>query len=738
MEARSYLGVPLMSSQNEVLGLIAILDDKPMHVQQKTISLLSSLAVRASIELERKDAEDKLNLSARVFNEVHEGIFITYPDGSILDVNPTFCEITGYERDEVIGQNPRLFSSGKHSPEFYSDMWDSVVENGHWQGELWNRRKNGEIYAEMLSISSIQDKNNVTSHYVCFFSDITASKEQQQKLELMAHYDVLTKLPNRVLFADRFKQAIAHSKRNQSLLAICFMDLDNFKPVNDNFGHTVGDQLLIEVAKRILVNVREEDTVSRQGGDEFAMLLGDLESYSECELMLQRIHHSLEQPYYIDGHPHQISASTGISLFPYDEGDVDTLLRHADQAMYQAKLAGRNGYHLFNPEQDYETIKRQDRFHEFEQAMAENEFCLYYQPKVNMKTGKVYGAEALIRWQHPERGLLLPGEFLHQIEESDLEIELGDWVISEALKQIDIWKMHGYVLEVSVNISCFHLQSPSFFSRLDEALEVHPNVDSEHFQLEILESSALGELHVISSIVKTCRDALGISIALDDFGTGYSSLAHLRNLSAGTIKIDQSFVRDMLDDPSDYAIIDSVVGLADSFNRNVVAEGVETTDHGLMLLVMGCELAQGYGIARPMPARDVLTWLENYKPNKAWLDCGATLRTPKEEKEKLFRLAIERWEDRFQKNIHSPPGETVHWPIMINDKCHCSYWSRRARHEGLFESHSLDALDLAHTKMHQVANSLLEKYQNGDKDGATKGLEDLRAAFSDMANALKD
>ena len=295
----------------------------------------------------RKQAEKKLELSARVFSDTHEGITITDENQKIIDVNTAFCEITGYSLQEVIGKTPKILRSNKHSSEFYQKMWLQINDQGHWQGEVWNKRKNGEIYAALLTISSIADANQKVVNYVGVFSDITASKHQQEQFERMAHYDLLTGLPNRALFNDRFNQAIAHSKRNASLLAVCFLDLDNFKPVNDNFGHDIGDQLLIEVARRIKACIREEDTVSRQGGDEFALLLNNLTSFSQCEQTMERVHHSLAQAFVIGGNSHNITASSGITLFPLDEGDIDILLRHADQAMYEAKETGRNRYKLY-------------------------------------------------------------------------------------------------------------------------------------------------------------------------------------------------------------------------------------------------------------------------------------------------------------------------------------------------------------------------------------------------------
>ncbi|NQY25852.1 MAG: EAL domain-containing protein [Piscirickettsiaceae bacterium] len=737
MHAEGYLGVSLKDDKGSILGIIALIDDKPMEENSQTLNLLRSLSARASIELERIKSDQKLQLSAKVFSDTHEGITITDSEIIIVDVNPAFSDITGYSRQEVIGKNPRMLSSGKQSPEFYQTMWQQIHEDGHWQGEVWNRKKSGETYAELLTISVVKDDHDNIVNYIGIFTDITNSKKQQEQLNLMAHYDVLTGLPNRALFVDRFTQAIAHSKRTNNQLAICFLDLDNFKPVNDNYGHEVGDKLLIEVAKRIADNIREEDTVSRQGGDEFALLLNDLESFSQCEQTLQRIHLALAQPYIIEGYPHKITASSGITLYPRDDGDIDTLLRHADQAMYQAKLEGKHRYHLFNPEHDQRTIQKHHQLDEIKLALANNEFELYYQPKVNMVTGDVFGAEALIRWIHPEKGRIPPLDFLPAIEGTELEIKIGDWVINQALQQLEIWLSQGIQIEVSVNIASHHLLSDTFYAKLDKALTAYSSVDSQCLQLEILESSALGDLNAISTIIKTCQGVLGIKVALDDFGTGYSSLTHLRSLPINIIKIDQSFVRDMLDDPSDYAIIDGIIGLSDSFNRDVIAEGVETTNHGLMLLLMGCENVQGYGIAKPMPADDFPSWLKDYSPNQEWQHCGNKHRTTKENKVTLFRLIADHWKQNFIKNIQSPPKEIERWPIMNSKHCPCGTWIKRARQDQLFKSERLQQLDKTHEALHFIAHALLLQYQDRNIDAARKGLSEFQAAFDDMAYALK-
>ena len=481
---------------------------------------------------------------------------------------------------------------------------------GHW---LWIQTT-GEFTA--------WDKQHKPIWCTGVHTDISQRKQQQQKLELMAHYDTLTKLPNRSLLAERFKLATLHCQQSNTMLGVCFLDLDNFKPVNDHYGHDIGDRLLIAVTQRLSINIGAEDTASRQGGDEFVLLLRDITSLAHCTERVTQINAALAQPYFIAGHHFDISVSMGVTLYPDNNADLDTLLRHADYSMYQAKLAGKNRFHLFNPEQDKQKSQKNQQLDEIKQALENNEFTLYYQPKIKMNTGEVYGAEALIRWLHPEKGLIPPLAFLPIIEGSQLEILVGDWVINQALQQAVIWQKQGIFMEISVNIACYHLISPTFITQLENALASHPNFDAKYLQLEILESGALTDLNTIRGILNTCRDVLGVNIALDDFGTGYSSLTHLKDLPANTIKIDQSFVKNMLDELDDYAIINGVLALAGTFNRDVIAEGVETTEHGLMLLEMGCYAAQGYAIARPMPAADLANWLHNYIPNQHWLNSG--------------------------------------------------------------------------------------------------------------------
>jgi len=679
---------------------------------------------------------EKLQLSANVFQHAHEGIMLINNTEKVIDVNPTFTEITGYNKEDIIGKSIRVLSSERHDDFFHNDRWNQLRTLGQWQGEVWNRKKNGELYAELLTISSVNDDQGIHSYYVGLFSDITLHKEQQTALEMMAHYDVLTGLPNRVLFADRSKQAFAHSKRSNTLLAICFLDIDHFKQINDTFGHQIGDLLITEVAKRIQSAMREENTVSRLGGDEFTLLLNDLSSNTDCELAIQRILDALAKPFLIDEYPINITVSCGITVFPTDNENLDTLIRHADQAMYKAKLSGRNQYQFFDLTNDLHTSQKHLQLQEIQNALITQEFRLYYQPKVNMKTGEVFGLEALIRWYHPEKGIIYPLDFLPIIEGTDLELQVGDWVINEALSQLQQWLNMGYSLEVSVNISSYHLQSPKFIELLRLALSCYPFINPNNLQLEILESSALGDLSKVSQTLQTCQQALGVKIALDDFGTGYSSLTHLRNLRSQVIKIDQSFVRDILDDPNDYMIVDGVIGLTKSFGQEPIAEGVETTDHGIMLLSLGCTNAQGYGIAKPMPSHKFLDWLFAYVPNSEWITFSNQIHNPRFINVTQLRLVTKRWFSSLEKALNSPPSENQRWPLLDVDSCHYSALINRARQENSFESEEIENLNKVHLEMFTLARTAFNAQKSGDLEHASKLLEDINKTYTQLIQLL--
>lgn len=569
-------------------------------------------------EAERQRSEKNLRLAATVFAHAREAIMITSPDGMIVEVNAAFCRITGYSREEVLGRNPRMLNSGRQGREYYAAMWQGLIEKGQWYGEIWNRRKNGEIYAEMQTISTVRDSSGGVLHYVAQFSDITALKEHEHELQRIANYDALTGLPNRVLLTDRLQQVMAHAQLRGQRIAVVYLDLDGFKALNDVHGHDTGDELLLGVAKNIQLILRQGDSLARLGSDEFVVVLDGLADIEAGGTMLNSILAAVSRPILIDGGELQVHASIGATFYPQEEEvNADQLLRQADQAMYHAKLAGKNRCHVFDADQDRSLRGHHESLEQIRLGLDRHEFVLHYQPKVNMRTGEVVGAEALIRWQHPQRGLLQPGEFLPTIENHSLACEVGEWVITAALTQIALWQADGIFLPVSVNVGARQLQQESFADRLRAMLEERPEVKPGTLELEVLETSALEDLVHISKVIEDCHK-IGVSFVLDDFGTGYSSLTYLRRLSVIQLKIDQSFVRDSIDKAEDLAILEAVIGLSRAFHLKVIAEGVESAAQGALLLRLGCELAQGYFIARPMAANELIDWMAKWQPDPLW------------------------------------------------------------------------------------------------------------------------
>ncbi|GAC13074.1 bifunctional diguanylate cyclase/phosphodiesterase [Aliiglaciecola lipolytica] len=609
---------PIRSSKGTVLGTFAIYHRDINYPTDADLTIIEQAASLASIAIEKKQAEEKIKRAASVFTHANEGIMITDANASIIEVNDTFCKITGYSHEEVLGKNPRILQSNEHSSDFYSTMWSTIFNQGHWRGEIWNRRKNGEIYPEMLTISAVKNALGEIQHYVSLSTDISDLKANQGQLERIAHYDLLTNLPNRVLLADRLNQAMVQCQRHNKSLGVAFMDLDSFKAINDTYGHSVGDELLIAVSQRMKDALREGDTLARIGGDEFIAVMVDLEKFEDTELIISRLLKAAASPITVSTRLMQVSASIGVTLYPQDGVDAEQLMRHADQAMYIAKQAGKNTYHLFDTAQDTAINTQRKSIDNIRTAIQKQEFVLHFQPKVNMRTGEVTGFEALIRWHHPINGIIPPLEFLPIIEGHEVSLRLGEWVIKTALDQIIEWRKVGINLPISVNISAHQLQQDNFTSRLATILGDYSEVEPNCLELEILETSALQDTKQVSSTMSACQE-LGVKFAIDDFGTGYSSLTYLKRLPAYLIKIDQSFVRDMLEDTDDLAIVEGVVGLAKAFRRTVIAEGVETVAHGEALLKLGCELAQGYGIARPMASVEIPAWVKSWKADDAWL-----------------------------------------------------------------------------------------------------------------------
>ena len=570
------------------------------------------IGTHADISL-RKEAEENLQLAASVFKHAMEAIVITAPDSRIIDVNAAFSRITGYSRAEVLGQNPRLLNSGLQGKDFFQAMWQQLNEHGNWYGEIWNRRKNGEVYAATQHISAVRDAQGKLQHYIALSADITVAKSQQQELERIAHYDPLTKLPNRALLADRMNQAMTQTQRRGRQLAVVFLDLDGFKAVNDGHGHDAGDFLLVSVADRMKFALRDGDTLARIGGDEFVAVLLDLTDIASSAPMLNRLLAAASQPVLFGSVTLQVSASLGVTFFPQAQDiDADQLMRQADQAMYQAKLTGKNRFHFFDAAHDRSVRARHALRDDIGRALIEGEFTLHYQPQVNLRTAQVIGAEALIRWRHPDKGLLEPAHFLPLIKDHPLAIEVGQWVLENALQQVELWQEAGLAMPVSVNIGARHLQQPDFVAQLRQTLAAHPTLAPSCLELELFETSVVGDLEHVAQIIAECRQ-MGVPFALDGFGWGGSSLSYLKHLQLARLKLDRSIVLHMLEDPDELAILKSILGLARAFDLELLAEGVESAGQSQMLLQLGCELAQGFGIAQPMTGAELPDWIAGWR-----------------------------------------------------------------------------------------------------------------------------
>lgn len=559
---------------------------------------------------ERKSTESILRLSASVFSNAREGIVITDTSGTIVETNEAFTLITGYPRNEVIGNNLRMLKSGKQPIEFYHHMFKTLSEKGHWYGELWNIRKNGEIYAEMLAISSVKNDKGSITNYVGLFSDITHVKKHQQQLEHIAHYDPLTGLPNKVLLIDRMNQAISQSDRRLESVAIIYMDLDSFKLINDAYGHSIGDALLLEISSRLKKVLREGDTLARVGGDEFVILLANLTEGVDYQSILTRILYITSEPIKIKEDVIVISFSLGVTLYPTDKGDSELLLRHADQALYQAKQQGKNRYHLFNVIEDTAVRNHRESLEEIHLGFERSEFVLYYQAQVDVNR-KIVGVEALIRWNHPDKGLVAPGMFLPLIEDHPLSVAIGDWVIRTALDQIKEWRSMGINMPISVNLGARQLQQSDFVQKLISTLSHYEDAIVQQLKFEILETSALVDIGHVTNVMGSCKE-LGIFFALDDFGTGYSSLSYLNKFKLDFLKIDQSFVRNLDTNNNDMTLCEAIIVMAHKLGMKVVAEGIETETQFKLLFASGCDLGQGYLFSKPISAD---RFIKKFYPN---------------------------------------------------------------------------------------------------------------------------
>ena len=562
---------------------------------------------------ERKKSESELKISAAVFKHASEAIMITNENNIIETVNPAFSLISGYQPCEVVGKSPRVLSSGKHVSAFYQNMYQELEEKGSWQGEIWNKRKNGEIYPEFLAISVVRDIHNKPIQYISLFSDITKYKKYEEDIWIQANYDSLTGLPNRSMCIEHLNYEISHEKFKCNQLALLFIDLDRFKNVNDTWGHSSGDQLLKQAAKRLKDCIRESDTVARLGGDEFVVILAGIKSKPDTKRIAENIIRALSAPFILSNSTNLgtneavVSASIGITIAPTDGSDVEVLLKNADTAMYQAKGSGRNCYKFFTSSMNETVTARMQIEQALRKAVKEREFVLHYQPVVSLSSGKIIGAEALIRWQHPEEGLVYPDSFIGIAEETGLIESIGQWVIEQACQDLKNWQSLGLNLHVAVNVSsrqCKQTSAIPLTTIIRSALEKN-DISSSNLKIEITESLLMDNSQEMISTLQNIRE-LGVAIHMDDFGTGYSSLSYLKHFPIDVLKIDRAFIEGAISDKTDASLVEAVVLIGHSLQLKLVGEGIETQQHYDYLASLGCDYGQGYFISKPIPVENFI------------------------------------------------------------------------------------------------------------------------------------
>tara|TARA_R110001583_G_scaffold7720_3_gene37860 strand:+ start:39454 stop:43026 length:3573 start_codon:yes stop_codon:yes gene_type:complete len=684
--------VPIFDKHGKVSGVLGVAQD-----------ITSRKALERNLIKER-------NLFEYYIDTVEAIIISLDLQGNLTLINRKGCELLGYNAKDLIGKNWFEISLGQQQSKqkAYVDFLEMLKGNLESREYVENsivNKSNKEHLIAWHNACIYDDEGNITG-ILSSGEDITILREQQKRLEHMAHYDTLTNLPNRILLSDRLDQAMLKIKPNEFNLAVIYLDLDGFKEINDTYGHNHGDLLLKALSNKMQQILRSEDTIGRFGGDEFVIVLSDLKDEQTATGMFQRILETVSRPILLNDISMQVSASIGVTFYNYDDClDADQLIRHADQAMYQAKLSGKNRFHIFDNEQDKDIRSHHEDLEAIEKAIHKEQFVMFYQPKINMRTGEVVGVEALIRWNHPEHGLLYPGSFLPTIENHHLSVKLGYWVVENVLKQIVTWKKENLNLTVSINISPLQLQENNFTVKLFTLLKKYPEVSTSNFEFEILETSALENINNISYIMKECNK-MGIAFLLDDFGTGYSSLSYLKNLPAKQLKIDRSFVRNMLDNADDMAILEGVIGLANAFRRGVIAEGVESIEQGNMLLRLGCEEAQGYLIAKPMPAEEIIQWMNEWSPPCEWKNIKTL---PRDDSALLYSLTEHKaWVNDviayLEGNKITPPP--LHEAKYRFDSLFDTQGMQRYKNKNGFQE-----IMQTHEEVHENINLFIKQYQ---------------------------
>ncbi|RMG32630.1 MAG: EAL domain-containing protein, partial [Gammaproteobacteria bacterium] len=597
---------PLHDEKGRVVGTFAVYSAGPAEPDRHDIALLQEFAQITALAVQRARRQTDLLQAAAVLESTQDGVFITELDGTIISVNRAFTSITGYSAEEAIGQTPRLLKSDRHDESFYRAMWVAIRETGHWSGEIWNRRKNGEVYPQWMSISTVRDIAGEPTCYVAVFSDLSEVRESQERAEFLAHYDPLTELPNRRLFQAQLKHALQQAARHDSRLSVIMLDLDRFKPVNDSFGHPVGDALLCAVAERLRGLLRVNDTLARIGSDEFALLLEEIHSDADAMVIVEKVQQAFRAPFRVAEQNLFVTASLGVALYPNDGESGDVLIRAADAAMFSAKQQGSNTFAFYSERLTAAAFERVMLESGLRNAIEENQLLLHYQPQIDLPSGRMIGVEALLRWRHPELGLVGPDRFIPLAESTGLMIEIGEWVLQTACRQAREWLDQGLDLRIGVNVGDLQIRRGVIQRQVEEALR-SSGLPADRLELEILENLVMDNAEQNVAMLSALRER-GVRLAMDDFGTGYSSLSYLQQLPLHRLKIDKAFVGDIPTHADSRAIVRAIIALGTSLDLEVLAEGVETPEQMDFLIEEGCQMGQGYLFARPMPADEIPTF----------------------------------------------------------------------------------------------------------------------------------
>ncbi len=602
MTIDSYFGAPIITQDNKIIGILVVMDDKPLFPQSWSRPILALYAKHLALELDRHNREEETKLAETVFRHSFHSIAVSSANGDILRVNPAFEKITGFSANELIGKNFRILKSDKHSPDFYHALWHALINRGHWHGEIWNRRKNGELFPAWQSVEAVYDsKTNNIMHFVSIFSDISEQKLSEENIYRLAHFDPLTTLNNRTAFHDHLTVEISHAKRHNTKLAVLYLDLDHFKLINDASGHAAGDTLLRIIADRLRAAVRDEDIIGRLGGDEFVLIITNFNSSKNLTTIAQTILGEITRPMQIHHNEVTISASIGISSYPGDGEDGETLLKNADAAMYQAKQNGRNNFQFFTQEMNARAHERLTLENHMRKALINGEFFLEYQPQISLQPFRISGCEALVRWMHPERGVIAPNEFIPIAEDSGLIRPLGEWIMREACLQQQRWEDAGLPsIQMAVNLSSKQFLSQDLLSIVKKSID-NAGIAPTKLELELTESAIMEAAGETMQTLDTLKE-MGVQLSIDDFGTGYSSMLYLKQFPIDKLKIDRSFVQGIVTNPDDVAIVNATISLAKNLRMDVIAEGAETLEQVNHLRKSGCNLIQGYYFSRPIPA----------------------------------------------------------------------------------------------------------------------------------------